>query len=148
MSDELPEQRETGGRYLSCEWCGEPVNQVGARTPRRYCKRSHRQRAYEARRLQRAAGLVPAEPPAPPAEVEAPALLELADFPEPSGVQGEECPYCRDVVVGLVVHLRQCQERPGAAGEDGRDWFEPRRRRSRRRTAPTSEAPRLPLPEE
>ncbi|MFE9407172.1 hypothetical protein ACFYNY_36275 [Streptomyces sp. NPDC006530] len=34
-----------------CEWCGEPVSQLGTRTPRKFCKRSHRQRALEARRL-------------------------------------------------------------------------------------------------
>ncbi|MGW4510164.1 hypothetical protein ACWENO_36560 [Streptomyces sp. NPDC004436] len=34
-----------------CVWCGEPVSQLGTRTPRRYCQRSHRQRALEARRL-------------------------------------------------------------------------------------------------
>lgn len=51
MSDDLPVQRAAGVEYLSCEWCGEAVSQVGTRTPRRYCKRSHRQRAFEARRL-------------------------------------------------------------------------------------------------
>jgi hypothetical protein len=50
-SDELPRQRVAGVEYLSCEWCGGAVSQVGTRTPRRYCKRSHRQRAFEARRL-------------------------------------------------------------------------------------------------
>ncbi|MFF5707406.1 hypothetical protein ACFY7H_33710 [Streptomyces sp. NPDC012794] len=34
-----------------CAWCGEPVSQLGTRTPRLYCQRSHRQRALEARRL-------------------------------------------------------------------------------------------------
>ena len=34
-----------------CQWCGEPVSQLGTRTPRKYCQRSHRQRALEARRL-------------------------------------------------------------------------------------------------
>jgi hypothetical protein len=51
MSDELPTQRVAGDEYRSCEWCGEAVSQLGTRTPRRYCKRSHRQRAFEARRL-------------------------------------------------------------------------------------------------
>ncbi|WP_457493413.1 hypothetical protein [Streptomyces sp. P5_D11] len=51
MNDELPVQRVAGTVYLSCEWCGEAVSQLGTRTPRRYCKRSHRQRAFEARRL-------------------------------------------------------------------------------------------------
>lgn len=51
MSDELPKQRVAGVEYLSCEWCGEAVSQLGSWSPRRYCKRSHRQRAFEARRL-------------------------------------------------------------------------------------------------
>ncbi|MBW5252990.1 hypothetical protein JGS39_29120 [Streptomyces sp. P01-B04] len=51
MSDELPTQRVAGVEYLSCEWCGEAVSQLGSWSPRRYCKRSHRQRAFEARRL-------------------------------------------------------------------------------------------------
>ncbi|RSS50081.1 hypothetical protein [Streptomyces sp. WAC01280] len=48
--DELPTQRIAGVEYLSCEWCGQAVSQLGTRTPRRYCKRSHRQRAFEARK--------------------------------------------------------------------------------------------------
>lgn len=51
MSDALPTQKIAGITYLSCEWCGTAVSQLGTRTPRRYCKRSHRQRAFEARRL-------------------------------------------------------------------------------------------------
>jgi hypothetical protein len=51
MTDQLPDQRSAGTTYLSCEWCGTPVSQLGTRTPRMYCKRSHRQRAFEARRL-------------------------------------------------------------------------------------------------
>ncbi|WP_327167107.1 hypothetical protein [Streptomyces zaomyceticus] len=47
--EELPTQRVAGVEYLSCEYCGEPVSQLGTRTPRKYCKRSHRQRAYELR---------------------------------------------------------------------------------------------------
>ncbi|MFE3654607.1 hypothetical protein ACFXO2_43810 [Streptomyces sp. NPDC059152] len=50
MTDALPTRREGGSEYLSCEWCGEAVDQIGTRTPRRYCKRSHRQRAFEARK--------------------------------------------------------------------------------------------------
>ncbi|MCY0923214.1 hypothetical protein OS965_34620 [Streptomyces sp. H27-G5] len=34
-----------------CEWCGAAVSQLGTRTPRKYCQRSHRQRALEARKL-------------------------------------------------------------------------------------------------
>ncbi|MFI8258906.1 hypothetical protein [Streptomyces filamentosus] len=48
--EELPTQRVAGVEYLSCQYCGEPVSQLGTRKPRTYCKRSHRQRAYEARR--------------------------------------------------------------------------------------------------
>lgn len=50
-SNELPVQRQAGVEYRSCEWCGEAVSQLGSRSPRLYCKRSHRQRAFEARRL-------------------------------------------------------------------------------------------------
>jgi hypothetical protein len=50
MSDELPTQRILGVEYRSCEWCGAAVSQVGTRTPRLYCKRSHRQRAFDARK--------------------------------------------------------------------------------------------------
>ncbi|MCX4547248.1 hypothetical protein [Streptomyces sp. NBC_01565] len=72
MSDELPAQRVAGVEYRSCEWCGAAVSQLGTRTPRLYCKRSHRQRAYDARRYgepmlreRQAEG----EVPAPAAEV-------------------------------------------------------------------------------
>ncbi|MFF6787252.1 hypothetical protein [Streptomyces sp. NPDC012510] len=115
-NDDLPDQQGAGIRYLSCEWCGQPVSQLGTRTPRRYCRRSHRQRAYEARRLQRASGVAPAA--LPPAGESAVALLDLGDLPLPAPAGGEECPYCREDVVGLVAHLRQCRERPGAAMED------------------------------
>lgn len=74
MDEELPTQRVAGIEYLACEWCGEAVSQLGTRTPRRYCKRSHRQRAFEKRRLERARaaeptpepGELPARPPLPP----------------------------------------------------------------------------------
>ncbi|MFB6955379.1 hypothetical protein ACFCXP_37680 [Streptomyces niveus] len=49
--EQLPTQRVAGIEYLSCEWCGEAVSQLGTRSPRKYCKRTHRQRAFEARRL-------------------------------------------------------------------------------------------------
>jgi len=43
-----------------CLWCGEPLSQNGGvGRPRRYCRRSHRQRAYEARRLAAAHRLGP-----------------------------------------------------------------------------------------
>lgn len=39
------------GDVLWCEWCGEPFERPGDRGPvPRFCKRSHRQRAYESRR--------------------------------------------------------------------------------------------------
>lgn len=39
-------------RSNACAWCGEVISNGGAPgRPRRYCRRSHRQRAYEARRL-------------------------------------------------------------------------------------------------
>lgn len=46
MTDELPYTPKS----RPCEWCGAPVDQLGTRSPRLYCKRSHRQRAFEARR--------------------------------------------------------------------------------------------------
>lgn len=46
----------------SCEWCGGgfPVETHPGR-PRRYCRASHRQRAYEARREAQRRGLAPDE---------------------------------------------------------------------------------------
>lgn len=39
-------------RPKTCAWCGEAIIAGAAiGRPRRYCRRSHRQRAYEARRL-------------------------------------------------------------------------------------------------
>ena len=35
----------------SCDWCGDPLAASSSGRPRRYCRRSHRQRAYEARLL-------------------------------------------------------------------------------------------------
>lgn len=49
-TEDLPTQRILGVEYLRCEWCGDAVSQLGTRTPRKHCKRSHRQRAYDARR--------------------------------------------------------------------------------------------------
>ncbi len=41
-----------------CAWCAEPLPQSsGVGRPRVYCRRSHRQRHYEARRLAAAQGL-------------------------------------------------------------------------------------------
>lgn len=41
-----------GNLVRSCKWCGEPVKQRSVLGhPRWYCTRSHRQRAFEARRL-------------------------------------------------------------------------------------------------
>jgi hypothetical protein len=45
-----------------CAWCGEVLPAAGGPgRPRRFCKRSHRQRHYEARRLAAAQGLAPDE---------------------------------------------------------------------------------------
>ena len=42
----------TLSRTLRCEWCGGEFRApTGPGRPPRYCRRSHRQRAYEARRL-------------------------------------------------------------------------------------------------
>lgn len=51
MSAEIP--RDAEGRRL-CEYCGDPVPESLGTKPRRYCSRSHRQRAYEARRTREA----------------------------------------------------------------------------------------------
>ena len=49
-------------RPLRCEWCGEEfVGRRGPGRPQRYCRRSHRQRAYEARRLASERGIGPDE---------------------------------------------------------------------------------------
>ncbi|WP_399554100.1 hypothetical protein [Streptomyces anulatus] len=92
MSDELPKQRVAGVEYLSCEWCGEPVSQLGSWSPRRYCQRSHRQRAFEARRLGlpmkrnrgktsvEAAAAVDVVAPVPPATPSTPPLWEDDDI--------------------------------------------------------------------
>ena len=58
-----------------CAWCGGAIPESGGTgRPRRYCRRSHRQRAFEARRLGAARGLGPNE-----AVVSAPELAALAD---------------------------------------------------------------------
>lgn len=45
-----------------CAWCAEIIPSGGGPgRPRRFCKRSHRQRHYEARRLAAAQGLAPDE---------------------------------------------------------------------------------------
>lgn len=45
-------------KFDRCAWCGEPLPmKSGAGRPRIYCRRSHRQRHYEARRLAAAQGL-------------------------------------------------------------------------------------------
>ncbi|MFQ5554360.1 MAG: hypothetical protein ACE5GC_03175 [Acidimicrobiia bacterium] len=42
----------------TCDWCGEPLpGRSGPGRPRRYCRPSHRQRGYEARRLAERRGL-------------------------------------------------------------------------------------------
>ena len=55
-----------------CAWCGgaiTPASTVGR--PRRYCRRSHRQRAFEARRAGAARGLGTGEAIVPAASLEA-----------------------------------------------------------------------------
>lgn len=51
--DEIPEGADLCARcfpILLCEWCKRPFQQKGQRGPRpKYCKPSHRERAYEAR---------------------------------------------------------------------------------------------------
>jgi hypothetical protein len=80
-----------------CEWCGGPIRQPATGRRRRYCKPGHREMAYRERRTQRRIGeAVDAVAPAPRAPVD-----------------GEECPYCRGVVLGLVAHLQRCPEGPG-----------------------------------
>ena len=45
-----------------CAWCGEAIpSRAGPGRPARYCRRSHRQRAYEARREAERRGLSPDE---------------------------------------------------------------------------------------
>ena len=45
----------------ACPWCGGVVHQPVVGRPRTYCRDSHRQRAYEARRLGWRSGLGPGE---------------------------------------------------------------------------------------
>ncbi|MFE5986013.1 hypothetical protein ACFQ63_40950, partial [Streptomyces wedmorensis] len=96
--------------YQSSAWCGEPASQLGSRSPRRYCTRSPRQRAFEARRLgvkmkwQRdqeaaavaAAPVVEAAATTPPATVTNPPLWEddMADRLARYGIgtDGQELP--------------------------------------------------------
>jgi hypothetical protein len=40
-----------------CVWCGRGIVQAAQGRPRKYCRRSHRQRAYEARLLAERMGL-------------------------------------------------------------------------------------------
>ena len=52
----------TLSRRLRCQWCGgEFAAPHGPGRPPRYCRRSHRQRAYEARRLAGERGIGPDE---------------------------------------------------------------------------------------
>ena len=47
---------------LLCRWCGEEfLDTPGPGRPRQYCRASHRQRAYEARRLGESRQLTPDE---------------------------------------------------------------------------------------
>jgi hypothetical protein len=52
----------TFSTHRSCEWCGERFALArGPGRPPKYCRKSHRQRAYEARRIADARGLGPDE---------------------------------------------------------------------------------------
>ncbi len=49
-------------RPLLCKWCGEEFRATpGPGRPKQYCRSSHRQRAYEARRLGESRQLLPDE---------------------------------------------------------------------------------------
>ena len=48
-------------KTTSCDWCGDPLVANCSGRPRRYCRRSHRQRAYEARLLAERMGLDPGD---------------------------------------------------------------------------------------
>ncbi|WP_123083606.1 hypothetical protein [Streptomyces sp. ADI95-16] len=73
------------------------MSQIGTRTPRRYCKRSHRQRAYEAERLglpmrrDRVAAVQPVVP-APIARGGEQAALFLAEVVERTSVDVHQAP--------------------------------------------------------
>ncbi|WP_371674874.1 GIY-YIG nuclease family protein [Streptomyces sp. NBC_01276] len=69
----------------SCRWCGAPVHQGNTRTSRLYCKRAHRQRAFEAERL----GL-------PMLKDRPPAQAPVA--PVPVG-DHHQCGWCREPLV-------------------------------------------------
>jgi hypothetical protein len=139
MTTETP--RDSAGAPL-CAWCGGRVPPSRGTKPRAYCKDGCKQRAYEARRLEkqlqavreqeaekRAALLVKAYAKGrreATAEVRATSSRDdgrswtgkSRDFPSKPQVgagAGEECPYCREAVVGLVAHLRQCPEGPAGA---------------------------------
>lgn len=64
MDDGMP--RDASG-LRPCEWCGGPIRQPPTGRRRRYCRRSHRQLAYEERVTQRRIGeaLQAAGPPPP-----------------------------------------------------------------------------------
>jgi hypothetical protein len=63
MQREQPSSEEVGadasaeGAALLCRWCRRPVVQVGRGRPRVFCKRSCRQRDFEARNEARLHGL-------------------------------------------------------------------------------------------
>lgn len=45
-------------KYAACAWCGQPIDKKeGAGRPRRYCRRSCRQRDFEARKRARELGV-------------------------------------------------------------------------------------------
>jgi len=99
MADDGFPRDESGLR--GCEWCGGRIVQPATGRRRRYCKPGHREMAYRARATQRRVdeAVKAVRPPAPP-------------------VAGEACPYCRNVVDGLVQHLRQCPDRPDSSVDE------------------------------
>lgn len=49
-------------KLSACDWCGVAIPaETGVGRPRRYCRPSHRQRAYEARRTAQRRGIAPDE---------------------------------------------------------------------------------------
>jgi hypothetical protein len=106
MSDGAPRTRV-------CPQCKEAFTAAGRGRVPTYCGASCRKAAWEARKLKEAiAAAVEAE------RARSTRGNELAtrgnEWPGPVEVEGEECPYCRDVVADLVPHLQLCPDGPGA----------------------------------
>lgn len=105
--------------------------------PRLYCSRSCVQRAHEARKERERTKdrMIAAYMKGRREEAELNggksrdvASKKSRDFPKSqvAAPGAEPCPYCRQVVGGLVAHLRQCPEGPGTEGQpDGRPLRDP-----------------------